>query len=118
MAIIGLYPELTDYIFSYCGRYFWENEKIADRHFLAMSKSKQGVNETMYKFFMKDESVYSNNDIVDLIRDGYESYKIKVATRIWENHKDELDLNLCPNCGKIARTPWAQQCRFCFHDWH
>jgi len=77
-----LYPELLDYIFSYCGRYFWKNEKTADRHFLAMSKSKQGVNETMYKFFMKEENVYANKEIMDLVKDGFDAYKIKVSKRI------------------------------------
>jgi ribosomal protein L40E len=118
MEVKELYPELLNYIFSYCGRYFWETEKIADRHFLAMLKSKQGVNETMYKFFMKEQNVYANKEIMDLISEGFDKYKIKVVTRIWSEHKHELELNLCPKCGKIARTPWAKQCRFCFHDWH
>ena len=113
-----LYPELLDYIFNYCGRFFWKNEGMANKYMYALSKSKQGVNETIYKFFMKDEDVYKNGEMMDLTKDGYEAYKIKVATRIWEKHKDELDLNLCPKCGKVARTPWAKQCRFCFNDWH
>ena len=113
-----LYPELLDYIFNYCGRFFWKSELLANKHLLALSKSKQGVNETIYKFFMKEENVYSNKEVMDLIKDGYDAYRIKVAGRIWDEHKNELDLNLCPKCGKVARTPWAKQCRFCNHDWH
>ena len=112
------YPELLEYIFSYCGRFFWKSELLANKHMHALSKSKQGVNETVYKFFMKDENVLTNKEVMNLVKDGYEAYKNKVAMRIWENHKGELDLNLCPKCGKIARTPWAKQCRFCFYDWH
>ena len=83
-----------------------------------MSKSKQGVNTVAYKFFMKDENVYADKEIMDLISDGFDIYKIKVATRIWNVHKHQIELNLCPKCSKIARTPWAKQCRFCLNDWH
>jgi hypothetical protein len=24
----------------------------------------------------------------------------------------------CPRCGRLAKTPKARQCRFCYHDWH
>lgn len=27
-------------------------------------------------------------------------------------------INRCPKCSKIARTPKAKQCPWCFHDWH
>ena len=26
--------------------------------------------------------------------------------------------NNCPKCGKLARTPKAKQCRYCFYNWH
>lgn len=118
MANDELYPELKDYIFSYCGKYFWQNEIKADRHLHTLAKSKNGVNVTMYKFFMKDENVLDNKEIRELVSGGFEAFKEKVVVRIWKEHKDELELNLCPRCNKIARTPWASQCRFCFFDWH
>jgi hypothetical protein len=112
------YPELLDYIFNYCGHYFWESEMKAHKHLHALAKSKNGVNVVMYKFFMKEENVYANKEIMDLVSGGFENFKIKVSERIFNEHKDELELNLCPKCNKIARTPYAKQCRFCFHNWH
>lgn len=53
-----------------------------------------------------------------LVTGGFEAFKIKVTTRIFNEHRNELELNLCPKCGKIARTPRARQCQFCFHTWH
>jgi hypothetical protein len=41
-----------------------------------------------------------------------------VANVLWEKYKDEIYLNKCPKCNKIARTPKAKQCRFCRYDWH
>jgi hypothetical protein len=112
-----LYPELADYIFNYCGKYFWQNEKTANKHLFALSKSKNGVNVTMYKFFMKEENIYENKEIMDLVSGGFEEFKTKVTKRIFEEYGDKLELNLCPKCNKIARTPWAEQCRFCLHSW-
>ena len=113
-----LYPELAEYIFNYCGKYFWQKELIANKHLLALSKSKNGVNTGMYKFFMKEENVYTDNEIMDLVSGGFDEFKRKVTERIFKEHGHELELNLCPSCGKIARTPQAKQCRFCLHDWH
>lgn len=113
-----LYPELIDYIFEYCGKYFTEDESKANGHLTAMFKSKNNVHSPMYKFFMKEENVLVNQQIVDLVKDGFEKFKIRVVTRIYSEHKHSLDLNLCTKCWKIARTPDARQCRFCFHDWH
>jgi hypothetical protein len=113
-----LYPELIEYIFSYCGKYFWRNEIKSNKHLHALEKSGEGVNVVVYKFFMKEENVLDNKEIKELISGGFEDFKLKVVKRIWDEHKDELVLNLCPKCGKIARTPGAKQCQFCFYDWH
>ena len=113
-----LYPELLDYVFDYCGRYFWKDEIKAHRHLHALAKSNNGVNTMMYKVFMKEENGMKNKVIMDLISGGFAAFKIKVATRIYNEYQDKLELNICPQCGKITRTPWAKQCRFCFHDWH
>ncbi|RXK60343.1 hypothetical protein ESA94_07630 [Lacibacter luteus] len=118
MNSIELYPELKEYIFNYCGKYFGEYEKKAHLHLHALAKSMDGANVKMYKFFMKEENVLDNPEIKDLVSGGYDAFKEKVVTRIWNEHKNELELNLCPRCRKIARTPEARQCRFCFHDWH
>jgi hypothetical protein len=113
-----LYPELIDYLFSYCGKYFWQGEIKAHMHLHVLAKSNNGVNVAMYKFFMKEENVLDNKEIKDLVNGGFAAFKMKVVARIWNKHRDELELNLCPKCSKIARTPRVKQCQFCFYDWH
>lgn len=112
-----LYPELADYIFNFCGKYFWEKEKLANRHLTTLLKS-DGVNTAMYKVAQQRGWISSDPAVLELAKNGFEEYKRKVTERIFNEHKDELELNLCPKCGKIARTPRAKQCRFCLHDWH
>ena len=112
-----LYPELADYIFEYCGRYFWEKEAITNKHLMHIAKIIPG-NTAMYKAVQQAGWISVDPGILEMVKDGFEIYKKRVTERIFNEHFDELELNLCPKCSKIARTPWAQQCRFCHHDWH
>jgi len=41
----------------------------------------------------------------------------RIADRIGHEHSQVL-FNHCPKCGKLARTPFARQCRYCNYDWH
>jgi hypothetical protein len=113
-----LYPELADYIFNYCGKYFWEEERLANIHLEALLKSSNSVNTAMYKFLKERGRITTNEETLALAKDGFEAFKARVTERIFKEHGHELKLNLCPKCGKVARTPRAKQCRFCFHDWH
>jgi len=92
MTSITIYPELIDYIYQFCDEFKTDDEKLAGKTILYKSQN--------------------------MIADGYDSFKKRVAGRIYSQFKNELDLNLCPRCNKIARTPKAKQCRFCFYAWH
>jgi len=54
----------------------------------------------------------------DLLKDGEDSFYILIASRILSENKDKIFLNLCPQCQKLARTPFAKQCKHCGYDWH
>lgn len=112
------YPELLEYIFDYCGHFFWEEEMLAHKHLHAFFKSHKGTNTVMYKFFMEDENIKDHPEVMELVKDGFEAFKQRVALRIYQEHLGKIELNLCPRCGKIARTPRSKQCRFCYYDWH
>lgn len=47
-----------------------------------------------------------------------EDEKKRIAEMLLKEYSNEVFLNKCPGCGKLARTPKAKQCRFCLHDWH
>lgn len=85
-----LYTELKDYIYRYCEGLMTEDEVVAKK-------------TVLYHFpSMESESML----------------KERIVNRLWKEHQLELPLNYCPACHKIARTPKARQCRFCFHHWH
>lgn len=112
-----LYPELREYIFSYCGRYFWPEQKL--RIFVPETiLNSEAANLAMYKILCKGGVVSDDPLITHLTDDGFEAYKARITTLIFQRYRKELRLNLCPKCDKVARTSYSKQCRFCFHDWH
>jgi hypothetical protein len=113
-----LYPGLREYIFKYCGKYFWSKKRLEQLNLGRFTNYSEGDNIGMYKVLTQGGEILKNKNISELTNDGYDAYRFRMAERIFNEHKDELELNLCPACGKIARTPMAKQCQFCFHNWH
>jgi len=114
---VTLYPELVDYIFDYSSKFFTEKEKKAQLHYLYMQKTSNRTNN-LVKFINKSGHLSSDSGVLELLADGYQVFKERIAERIFSQHLQNIDLNLCPACGKIARTQLAKQCRFCFCNWH
>ncbi|WP_459209087.1 hypothetical protein [Aquimarina rhabdastrellae] len=114
----GIYPELIDYIHQYCSEFNTELEKKARNHNIGMIKwgSRENLHPKLIQ--LRDRHISTDQNVLKLLENGFEEFKVKSATRIYKEHKNELKLNLCPKCGKIARTPNAKQCRFCCYDWH
>ena len=48
---------------------------------------------------------------------GLRDFRMRVASRILAEHPD-LQINRCPQCNCIVRTPRARQCFWCGYDWH
>jgi hypothetical protein len=50
---------------------------------------------------------------------GEKALRKQIGERISESLKDgPLVINRCPKCNRVVRTPLAQQCLWCGHDWH
>ena len=56
--------------------------------------------------------------VLALLENGIEQFKINTIERIYRESADKIFFNNCPQCGKLARTPEAKQCRFCSYSWH
>jgi hypothetical protein len=53
----------------------------------------------------------------DALAEGLQAFRMRVARRILAEHSD-LQINRCPRCNCIVRTPDAKQCFWCGYDWH
>lgn len=114
-----IYPELIDYIFQYCWKHYSDEERRAiDHHFGTIKFGKYPYNANQKIDEAKTRFLTTDNAVLKLLENGYLEFIKNTATRIYYEHKNELELNLCPICRKIARTPKAKQCRFCLHNWH
>ncbi len=110
-----LYPELVDYIYHHYSVFMTVEEKVAARTIVHLLKENDDI---MLSAKKKMGWISEDNIILEMLADGFDAFKNRVVNCIYNEHKNELSLNLCPKCGKIARTPLAKQCRFCFYDWH
>lgn len=110
-------PELIDYIFNYYFRLLELKEKSAYLHQQAILKAENAESEKL-KATILARWGSSDDEILRLLNNGYEQFRETVAERILRDHKDEIFINLCPKCHKLARTPLAKQCRFCSYSWH
>ncbi|HSI65667.1 MAG TPA: hypothetical protein VLE43_21250, partial [Candidatus Saccharimonadia bacterium] len=60
--------------------------------------------------------MHHSPEVEALLADGPESFYRRVVQRLYEEHR--ADLNLCPECGALCRTPKACLCPVCNHTWY
>ncbi len=75
-------------------------------------------NTQLTRIYKENGWLTTDQTVLDLLKDGYENFELNVANRILTQHPDKVFFNYCPVCNKLARTPYARQCRHCGHDWH
>ncbi len=115
----GLYIELIDYIFIYHSEFFNEKEKKAHSHYIASRKFKKLLKtDSPRANDIRNRLLTDDKEALALLKDGWKAFVINTATSIYNEHKVEINFNICPKCKKITRTPLAKKCRFCFHNWH
>jgi hypothetical protein len=116
--------ETAQYITSYYANFFTEKESKAWRHWSTEYKLVNGTfqteeqKESRRKFNYKTGWMTEDPEILELLADGIDNFKIKTAERILNSNREEILLNKCPKCCKLTRTPQAKQCRHCGNDWH
>ena len=109
--------ELIDYIITHYSQFLSLKEKAAQKHHLATLKS-DNANDSRLKDMILRQWGMKDKEILDLLDNGYEEFKRISADKILKEHKDNVFINNCPKCGRLARTPLAKQCRKCGHNWH
>jgi hypothetical protein len=103
---------LTKYVIDY-GGLMTEAEWLAYRAFLAEWKIRHGYSPDLLEDCRNQDS-----EALSLMRDGVESFMLRVRERILRDHQDTVGLNYCPKCSGVAKTPKARQCCWCFYDWN
>ena len=110
--------ELIRYIRTYYLGLFNEQEYKAYRHIVSLEKlepvkEKDGI----LAIYKKKEWISSDPEVLRLIENGSEHFFKTTVGRILNESSDKVFINNCSNCGKLARTPKARQCRHCGNKW-
>jgi len=114
----------ASYVFHAYGHLMSECERLAFRHIGATMKATLGLSDEIDQREVESSASHlkkllsEDPQVLDLTRDGYDAFVLRTGQRILRQHRNEIFLNYCPQCGKLARTPKARQCRFCGQDWH
>lgn len=75
-------------------------------------------NTNMTRIYQEKGWLTSDQTVLDLLKDGYDKFELNVANRILSQSSYKIFFNNCSKCNKLARTPYARQCRHCGHTWH
>ena len=112
--------EVSSYIVKYYSSLLSANERLAVRHTMSTYKlGEKGLNNpNVLRIYREKGWLASDQKVIELLKNGYDEFEFKVAQRILDEYPTRVFLNKCPQCKKLARTPFARQCRYCTYNWH
>jgi hypothetical protein len=98
--------DTASYIINYFSRFLSVNEAKAIRH--ETSLFKVGDDEKLLQMHSKRGWISDDPEILEMLRDGFETFRVRTAERILKENDDLVFLNKCPECFKLTRTPKCQ----------
>lgn len=115
--------DTVQYIITYFSSLLTNEENMAIKHTHSLFKlgyrdANPSLNDKIAQLYKKHGWLTEDQSVLDLLKDGYDSFELRTAKRILTQYPDQVFFNYCPDCNKLARTPDAKQCRYCGLDWH
>lgn len=111
--------EAAQYIINHYADLLPLKERTAFNHYHhALKLEGDPKKEAKEKMMLRTGWLSNQKDVLDLLANGYEYFVFNSAKKILKVHPDGVFFNRCPKCDHLARTPFAKQCRYCYHDWH
>ncbi len=108
--------EISNYIRTYFSHLMTNDEKLALKYHLYTFKTED--NPQMRKVMIDKGWISERPVLKELLKNGYDEFELNVARRIMKETPEKIYLNNCSKCNKLARTPYAKQCRHCGHSWY
>lgn len=108
--------ETASYIINYFSNLMTDNEKLALKHHMHTYKTSD--DPKMRRILTNRGWIRTEPEILNFLKHGYDEFELNVARRIMTENPEKVFLNNCLKCNKLARTPYAKQCRHCGHNWH
>jgi hypothetical protein len=113
--------ELARYIVTYFTELLTQKEKLGLKHLRSKYKIEHSNHrdniDLRVQAYKRIGWITEDKDVLELVSGGEDELDRKIAARILAEHSDKVFINNCPSCGRLARTPFARQCRHCGHSW-
>lgn len=111
--------EVANYIIKYYFSLLSLPQKAALKHHRhALKFHEMPDSNVRQQLYVKFNWLSDDPDVLGLLDEGYVNFILNCAQQILKDHPEQVHINLCPQCKKLARTPDAKQCRWCGSDWH
>lgn len=71
-----------------------------------------------HEFLEKRDGHVDDAEVLRAFQKSPEEREAAAADRLMTECIDQIQINCCPKCSCVLRTPLARQCLWCGHDWH
>ena len=109
---------LTWYVWHNLTHLMTDEDRRIGRAAVARMQAAISESETVARSLLKSSGGVGNPEIDLALVRGPESFRGEVAVRLLADPTVVAFVRRCPHCNRVARTPKAEQCFWCGHDWH
>jgi hypothetical protein len=109
--------ELTRYVWGYFSHRMTDFERRVGLAIIGRQKAASAGADAAHPLAVR----WGRTDAPEVnaaLADGPEAFRRRVCSRVLAEAGDEIIVNRCPRCGRVARTPQARQCFWCGFDLH
>ena len=107
---------LTDYVWWNYRSLMTDFERLVGNAIIGRLKADAAKSKRLAAILHRRWARTGDPDVESALAGGAEAFRQRVADRVMTEHRDEVDLNRCPECNRIPRTPRAKQCLWCHHS--
>lgn len=109
--------ELTDYIWRNYTHLLTNHEALTNKAVIGAAKA-DGASPEIKRHLQRFWGSVDDPAIAPALVDGVDAFRDWVRDRVLHECHADVFVNRCPVCSRVVRTPRAQQCLWCGHDWH
>ncbi len=110
---------LTMYLINNAQRFMTDFERQCVWLGITREKSEASESEGIAKRLRERYDAEATEEIDEALSVGVWEYQQQIQRRLRREYDEgTLKIKRCPKCSRIVRTPLAQQCLWCGHDWH
>ncbi len=111
--------ELAEYVVKhYAGLLTLTQKKALKHHQHLLKLADNPDRERVTLMYTRNKWLSEEPETFTQLDGGYSNFIVNCSKELLSNQGADVVINTCPQCGRLARTPLAKQCRHCFFDWH